>query len=297
MLRKVLIVAVVAAVLIGSLPLEWAEAYTWRSGSYYSGFTNYSYFKNYYYSVIRNYHYSRSTIYRKSYSETSSSELKYGSVGTKVKEVQQYLRELGYDLRTENGRFGYYTLKAVLDFKRKNGLLANGRVDDKTFRALKEAANKKDVSTQPSVQKRSTPTNSTVSTVGDIQGLTADERQMLNLINNERTKRGLAPLKVDMELVRLARMKSKDMIDNHYFSHISPTYGSPFEMMKNAGIVYRTAGENLAGASSVIRAHTNLMNSSGHRANILNPAFTHIGIGIVDGGPYGKMFTQLFIGR
>ncbi len=127
-------------------------------------------------------------------------------------------------------------------------------------------------------------------------GLTAEEQQMVNLVNQERAKAGLKPLAVDMRLVKLARMKSQDMIDKKYFSHQSPTYGSPFDMMKREGITYRTAGENLAGASTVTRAHELLMQSAGHRKNILNPAFTHIGIGVVKGGPYGTMFTQMFIG-
>ncbi|GEN34862.1 CAP domain-containing protein [Aneurinibacillus danicus] len=128
------------------------------------------------------------------------------------------------------------------------------------------------------------------------QGLTADEKQMLDLVNQERAKQGLAPLKINMELQKLARMKSKDMIDKNYFSHQSPTYGSPFDMMNKYGVQYRTAGENIAGNSSVQGAHKSLMNSDGHRKNILNPAFTEVGIGIVDGGPYGKMFTQMFKG-
>jgi len=128
-------------------------------------------------------------------------------------------------------------------------------------------------------------------------GLTAEEQQMVNLVNQERAKAGLKPLAADMRLVKLARMKSQDMIDKKYFAHQSPTYGSPFDMMKKEGISYRTAGENLAGANSVTRAHELLMQSSGHRQNILNPAFTHIGIGIVKGGPYGMMFTQMFIGQ
>ena len=126
--------------------------------------------------------------------------------------------------------------------------------------------------------------------------LSADEQRMYQLVNAERSKLGLKPLAVDMELVKLARMKAKDMIDKNYFSHQSPTYGSPFDMMKNAGVSYRTAGENLAGASTVDRAHTNLMNSQGHRANILNSGYTSAGIGVVNGGPYGKMFVQLFKG-
>jgi uncharacterized YkwD family protein len=119
---------------------------------------------------------------------------------------------------------------------------------------------------------------------------------MVNLVNQERQKVGLKPLAVDKRLVRLARLKSQDMVDKNYFSHQSPTYGSPFDMMKNAGVTYRWAGENIAGAGTVDRAHNALMNSDGHRANILKPEFTHIGIGIIQGGPYGMMFTQMFIG-
>lgn len=150
---------------------------------------------------------------------------------------------------------------------------------------------------QPQPKPAPTPTPKPEPTPAPTAGLTADEQQMVNLVNQERTKNGLEPLKVDMQLVKLARMKSQDMIDKNYFSHTSPTYGSPFDMMKNNGVSYRIAGENLAGASSVTTAHTNLMNSEGHRKNILNSSFNHIGIGIVNGGPYGKMYTQLFIGK
>ena len=116
---------------------------------------------------------------------------------------------------------------------------------------------------------------------------------MINLVNQERQKAGVAPLKVDLELSRVARIKSQDMKDKGYFSHTSPTYGSPFDMMKTFGISYRTAGENIALHNSVQSAHTGLMNSEGHRKNILNPSFTHIGIGIVD----NRYYTQMFIGR
>lgn len=126
--------------------------------------------------------------------------------------------------------------------------------------------------------------------------LSSEESVMLSMINKERSASGLAPLKSDSALTRLARLKAKDMIDGGYFNHQSPTYGSPFDMMKSAGVSYKTAGENLAGASSVASAHKNLMNSPGHRANILNGAFNRVGIGIVSGGPYGKMFVQMFIG-
>jgi uncharacterized YkwD family protein len=120
---------------------------------------------------------------------------------------------------------------------------------------------------------------------------------MVSLVNQERSKAGLQQLQVDMSLVELARKKSQDMIDRNYFGHNSPTYGSPFDMMRQAGVKYTTAGENLAGAASVTSAHNNLMASSGHRANILSPRYNYFGVGIVEGGPYGNMFTQLFVGR
>ncbi len=86
------------------------------------------------------------------------------------------------------------------------------------------------------------------------------------------------------------------MIANNYFSHTSPTYGDPFQMMTAAGISYRTAGENLAGARTVDQAHSALMNSAGHRQNILSSSYNKVGVGIATGGPYGSMYTQLFIG-
>jgi len=121
------------------------------------------------------------------------------------------------------------------------------------------------------------------------------EKQMLDLVNKERVEVGLAPLKMDAKLVDVARLKSQDMIDKNYFSHTSPTYGDPFAMMKDYGVEYSMAGENLAGNSSLPGAHEALMNSPGHRANILKPEFTHVGIGVVKGGPYGMMITQMFI--
>ncbi|MFZ7102229.1 MAG: stalk domain-containing protein [Peptococcaceae bacterium] len=121
------------------------------------------------------------------------------------------------------------------------------------------------------------------------------ERQMLELVNGERAAAGLEPLQMDSRLVELARLKSQDMIEKNYFSHTSPTYGDPFTMMKDYEIGYLTAGENLAGNPSLTGAHEALMESPGHRANILKPEFTHIGIGVVKGGKYGLMITQMFI--
>lgn len=119
---------------------------------------------------------------------------------------------------------------------------------------------------------------------------------MVNLLNQERVRNGMAALQVDARLVNVARMKAQDMLTRGYFDHTSPTYGSPFDMMRAAGITYRTAGENLAGATDAQTAHTALMNSPGHRANILNSSFTAVGVGAVSGSQYGMLFAQEFIG-
>lgn len=148
----------------------------------------------------------------------------------------------------------------------------------------------------PSPVKPPAPTiPNTTSNPGN--GLSSEESKMINLVNQERTKQGVKPLGVNMVLVGLARKKSQDMVAKNYFSHTSPTYGSPFDMMKSAGVNYRTAGENIAGAATTENAHQNLMNSSGHRANILNSAFNQVGIGIAPGSIYGNIFTQMFIGQ
>ena len=120
------------------------------------------------------------------------------------------------------------------------------------------------------------------------------EMEIVNLVNIERQKEGLAPLQYSSELSNVARMKSQDMAQKNYFSHNSPTYGDPFTMMKSFGIKYRTAGENIAkGYSSAQSVMNGWMNSSGHRANILNPSFGKIGVGYVNinGTTY---WTQMF---
>ena len=124
--------------------------------------------------------------------------------------------------------------------------------------------------------------------------VTQRERDMLRWINEERAKVGARPLQLDLELSRWARIKSQDMKDNNYFAHTSPTYGSPFEMMRNAGIRYVRAAENLSASQSPHMSHLRLMASDGHRRNILNPNFTHVGIGIVDQNSSGVLVTQLF---
>jgi uncharacterized protein YkwD len=120
------------------------------------------------------------------------------------------------------------------------------------------------------------------------------EAQMLILVNNERLKNGLKPVKADPEIAVVAHKHSADMFKRGYFSHYTPEGKTPFDRMKAGGISFLTAGENLALAQTLSIAHTGLMNSPGHRANILNPSFGRLGIGILDGGIYGLMITQNF---
>ncbi len=121
------------------------------------------------------------------------------------------------------------------------------------------------------------------------------EKEVIRLVNEIRVSNGLGELVADEELSRVARIKSQDMKDNNYFSHTSPVYGSPFDMMKSFGISYKTAGENIARGQATPQAVVNgWMNSAGHRANILNPAYNTIGVGYVADGNY---WTQMFVGR
>ncbi len=127
--------------------------------------------------------------------------------------------------------------------------------------------------------------------------LNAFEQEVINLTNQEREKNGLAPFKANIELSSVARTKSQDMIDKNYFDHQSPTYGSPFEMMKSFGISYRTAGENIAkGQRTAQQVVNGWMNSEGHRKNILNPNFTEIGVGYAVSPSGTAHWTQMFIG-
>ncbi|MGM9921072.1 MAG: CAP domain-containing protein [Bhargavaea sp.] len=124
-------------------------------------------------------------------------------------------------------------------------------------------------------------------------GLSAVEQKVLDLTNAERAKAGLKPLAADTKLMDAARAKSADMRKNNYFSHTSPTYGSPFDQMKAAGISYKKAAENIAmGQRTPEEVVKGWMESPGHRQNILTPEFTHIGIGYDSNGHY---WTQMFI--
>lgn len=120
------------------------------------------------------------------------------------------------------------------------------------------------------------------------------ESQMLVWVNVERARRGLKPLVADPQLVPVARLHSQDMFRRGYFSHYTPEGKDPFDRMKVYGIRYMSAGENLALGQTLKICHDGLMKSPGHRANILNPSYGRLGIGILDGGAYGLMISQEF---
>jgi uncharacterized YkwD family protein len=150
------------------------------------------------------------------------------------------------------------------------------------------ATNQTEESKQIPVPVQAAPT---VQRAGAASG---EEQSMLSLVNVARAKAGSGPLQIDASLAKLARMKAQDMVNKGYFSHTSPIYGSPYEMLKSYGVNYSFAGENLAGAASVQRAHDNLMDSPGHRDNILNQNFTRVGIGVVSSEAYGRIYVQIF---
>ncbi|MFS0823739.1 SafA/ExsA family spore coat assembly protein [Bacillus sp. 1P02SD] len=135
-------------------------------------------------------------------------------------------------------------------------------------------------------------------TIPILDNVKSIENQVISLTNQQRTKYGLPALKTDWELSRVARYKSIDMRDRNYFEHTSPTYGSPFTMMRNFGISYRTAAENIAAGQRTPQEVVNAwMNSPGHRANILKRDVTHIGVGYAEGGSKRHYWTQMFIGK
>ncbi len=122
------------------------------------------------------------------------------------------------------------------------------------------------------------------------------EREVVDLTNQERAKNGLPNLKASSKLAEVAQAKSDDMLENGYFSHNSPNYGSPFQMMQEFGVSYQTAAENIAaGQQSAEQVVKDWMNSPGHRRNIMNRELTHIGIGHATGGNQGSYWTQMFI--
>jgi len=150
---------------------------------------------------------------------------------------------------------------------------------------------------KPIYPNSSNNTGGSSGTTTSTTSMNADEKEVFDLINKQRTNNGLQALKIDNEVQKVARIKAQDMVDNNYFAHESPTYGSPFQMLKSFKISYKTAGENIAANSSNSGAVNAWMNSSGHKANILNSGYNYTGIGVVSSKKYGKMYVQMFIGK
>lgn len=132
--------------------------------------------------------------------------------------------------------------------------------------------------------------------IPDISDVKALENEVIRLVNIERSKRGLQPLKANWQLSRVARFKSQDMINKNYFGHYSPTYGSPFKMMEDFGLRFTAAGENIAkGQRTPKQVMNSWMNSEGHRNNILSPIYNEIGVGVAK-DKYGRYYwTQMFM--
>ncbi|MCA0988341.1 CAP domain-containing protein [Guptibacillus algicola] len=125
--------------------------------------------------------------------------------------------------------------------------------------------------------------------------ISKEVQQVIDLTNKERRKQGLPDLKAYTKLSDVAQEKSRDMQEKNYFSHTSPTYGSPFDMMRDFGVDFNTAGENIAQGQQTPQSVVDAwMKSEGHRKNIMNKSFTHIGVGLVQDGHY---WTQMFIGK
>lgn len=149
--------------------------------------------------------------------------------------------------------------------------------------------------TENIVQEEINESNNETSESNDDSKATAS--YILEKINAERIANGLPALSLDSLLTATAQTKAKDMVENIYFSHTSPTYGSPFEMMQNAGVTYISAGENIAGNSNIDDAISSFLNSEEHSKNILSNSYNYIGIGIEKSNTYGYVIVLMFIGK
>jgi uncharacterized YkwD family protein len=199
--------------------------------------------------------------------------------------LQKYFASLGYKTTTNTTQPTQPTTQAPVEQPTQEQ-------QPVTQTPAEQPAEEQQPTTQTPVEQ---PVSEQQQTNQTTSALSAYEQKVVNLTNQERAKYGLAALQVDTNLSKVAREKSLDMAKNGYFSHTSPTYGSPFDMMKTFGISYRTAGENIAKGQrtpeEVVQAW---MNSEGHRKNILSSSFNHIGVGYSE---QGNHWTQMFIGK
>lgn len=149
----------------------------------------------------------------------------------------------------------------------------------------------------PTEEQKAAVTNTeTIDNVSDVN-LTSDESQLLSIINAEREKNNLPILQIDENLQNVAKLKANDLVQQNYFSHISPTYGTPFDMLKSHNISYKTASENIAGNSDIKSAFDAWITSDSHKENILSNDYNYTGIAVVDSIAYGKIIVELFVGR
>jgi uncharacterized YkwD family protein len=229
-----------------------------------------------------------------------------GTQGPDVYAVQGMLKSLGFFSGTINGYYGKETERGVKLFQQRFNLPVTGAVDDKTLQSILWAYAQAKIGPQvtpapkpqaPKPVPKLTPVPTPAPTLPPAPrpSWSAEEQQLLELVNAARKQEGLQPLALDPRLTEAARAKSFEMVQRKYFSHQSPTYGSQYEMIRSFGLSYQAAGENIACAATVQIGHESLMNSPTQRAHILNYSYTQIGIGIVSGGPCGNMFTQMFI--
>jgi uncharacterized YkwD family protein/spore coat assembly protein SafA len=132
--------------------------------------------------------------------------------------------------------------------------------------------------------------------IPNLDDVKALEAQVSELVNKQRVAAGLAPVKLNWELSRVARYKSQDMIDKKYFAHQSPTYGSPFTMMQSFGMSFSAAGENIAyGQATPAAVMDAWMKSPGHKANIMSPIYNQLGVGAAKAANGTLYWTQMFI--
>ncbi|MBQ9519394.1 MAG: hypothetical protein IJR59_05835 [Firmicutes bacterium] len=173
----------------------------------------------------------------------------------------------------------------------------SGSTANNGYSVYKRTTQKKTTIAEPKTEQTTQTVQTTKQNTSAVQNVdVSTAQQILSLVNSQRAANGLSLLTLNTNLSRVAQAKAEDMKNKNYFSHNSPTYGSPFDMMKSFGISYRAAGENIAkGQKTPSAVMTAWMNSSGHRKNILNANYTQLGIGYVynNGSPY---WVQMFIG-
>lgn len=195
------------------------------------------------------------------------------------------------------------SFKKVTTLNKGNTVQVIGRINDfslivtsnNTVGMIRQDLIKKTVSSPSNTTTPATP--STPSQSPSTATGTSNEELILKLMNAERAKNNLPALKMDAKLLEIAKLKSNEMVAKDYFLHTSPTYGTPFDMMKNFGIAYKAAGENIAGNSTMENAVKAWMASEGHRKNILSNAFNYAGVGVTKSDKYGYIIVAMFIGR